>query len=85
MNNVIYKTNLQRMRVRKGLSQSELSAQTGISLRTIQCYERASRIVDNAGLKVLCTLSMHLNCRPDELLEDRELAQNLKKAFKLCG
>ena len=73
------KTKLQKLRVNKGLSQSELSEKSGISKPTIVCYEQKKRPIDNARLKVLCKLCLTLGCSLEEVLEDKNLIENYKK------
>lgn len=71
-------TKLQKMRVAKGFSQKDLSVVTGVTVRTIQCYEQRTRSIDSARLKTLCALALGLNCRIADILEDEKLIDRYK-------
>ena len=73
-------TNLQRLRVEKGLSQTALSAKSGVTRRTIECYEQRTRAIDNARLDTLCRLSFALDCKIGDILESKELIEKYKLA-----
>lgn len=72
-------TNLQRLRVAKGLSQSDLSAAAGISVRRIQCYEQGTRPIDGAKIDALCDMALALGCRIEDLLENKGTIAKLRK------
>jgi transcriptional regulator with XRE-family HTH domain len=61
-------SNLQKLRVNAGLSQSKLAENTGISVRTIQMYELGSREVAHARIDVLLKLCLALNCNLSDLI-----------------
>ena len=65
-------TNLQRIRLERGLSQSQLANAASISLRTIQDYEQKAKDINKAQLQIACKLAKVLSIRPEELLEDDE-------------
>ena len=65
-------TNLQRIRLERGLSQSQLANAASISLRTIQAYEHKAKDINKAQLQIACKLAKVLSIRPEELLEDDE-------------
>ena len=71
-------TKLQKIRVKNGLSQNDLSAISGLSKSTIQGYEVKARDIDGARLKVLCDLCLSLNCKLEDILEDEKLIKKLK-------
>ena len=71
-------TNLQRIRVKKGLSQNDLSIIAGVTKRAIQCYEQRTRNIDGAKLETLCDLSIALGCKVSDLLEDEKLIERYK-------
>ena len=50
---VVDKTNLQKIRVEKGLSQNDLAVMSQVPLRTIQCYEQGSIGLGGARLDTL--------------------------------
>lgn len=62
-------TNLKTIRSRAGLTQKELSEQSGVPLRTIQQYEQRQKDINKAGIGYLVTLSRALCCKTDELIE----------------
>lgn len=70
---------LQDMRKKAKLSQSELSAVSGIKLRTIQQYESGRRSIDKGKLDTLCTLALACQCSVYDLIEDEQLKIKLKK------
>ena len=71
-------TKLQKLRIQKGFSQSELAAASNVKKRAIQCYEQELRPIDHARLETLCDLSIALECKIEELLESETLIEKLK-------
>ena len=71
-------TILQKLRVEKGLSQTALAAVTGVSQRTIQCYEQRTRPIDGARLDTLCDISYALGCKIEDILEDKALIEKYR-------
>ena len=72
-------TNLQRVRITAGLSQSQLATEAGLPLSTIQKYEIGDRNIDRASLSILCALAEALDAKIPEILESKELKIRLKK------
>lgn len=72
-------TNLQRVRIAVGLSQSQLATKAGLPLSTIQKYEIGDRNIDRASLSILCALAEALSVKIPEILESKELKIRLKK------
>ena len=71
----LYKTaegdpKLKRIRENRGLSQSELAAQSGVNLRNIQMYEQRVNNIDKAQANILYKLSRVLGCDVEDLLEN---------------
>ncbi|MBQ6389209.1 MAG: helix-turn-helix transcriptional regulator [Mogibacterium sp.] len=62
-------THLKEMRLRNGLSQSQLAAASGVPLRTIQQYEQQQKNINKAQFEYIVRLSRVLNCEPVQLLE----------------
>ncbi|MCD8323931.1 MAG: helix-turn-helix domain-containing protein [Clostridiales bacterium] len=62
-------TNLKRLRQKTGLTQKELSAQSGVPLRTIQQYEQRQKNINKAQAEYLFQLASALVCQADDLLE----------------
>ena len=68
-------TKLRIVRVQKGMSQSELSAASGVPTKTIQRYEQEPHKVDSARLNTLCGLSEALGCKITDIIEDEKLIE----------
>ena len=62
-------TNLKTLRTLANLSQSELAAQTGISVRTLQQYEQRQKNINHAQTETLLRLSKVLDCTIEDLVE----------------
>lgn len=62
-------TRLKAKRVNCGLSQSELSSESGVALRQIQLFEQRKRNINNASAITLLRLSKSLHCRMEDLIE----------------
>ena len=60
---------LKTMRIKNGLSQSQLAKASGVPVRTIQQYEQRRKDINKAGSEYLISLSAVLNCEPSKLLE----------------
>lgn len=71
-------TKLQKIRTEKGISQNSLSVISGVSIRTIQCYEQRKRNIDAASLDILCRLCLALDCKVENILESKELIDKFK-------
>ena len=76
------KTKIKVMRQRSGMSQSKFAAAVGINVRTLQAYEQGYRSFDSAPLKVLVRTAMALECSIEEIIEDPECIDLLKKYKK---
>lgn len=64
------KTNLNKLRENRNLSQSELAELSGVSLRSIQMYEQKRNEIDKAQSHTLYKLSRVLGCDMEDLLEN---------------
>lgn len=62
-------TNLKRFRLSAGLTQKELAAKSGISVRTIQQFEQRQKDINKAQINKLLPLSRALYCEIESLLE----------------
>ena len=76
------KTNLQRERIKKGLSQKELAKASGIAVKSIQNYEQYHRSIDGAKLETLCDLSIALDCGIDDIIENEKLKIKYKEMME---
>ena len=76
------KTNLQRERIKKGISQKELAKASGIAVKSIQNYEQHHRSIDGAKLETLCDLSIALDCGIDDIIENEKLKIKYKEMME---
>ena len=65
-------TNLKRLRLKSGLTQSQLAQSTGLNLRTLQYYEQGINKIDQARLTTLLKIAIALTCKIKDLLEEQE-------------
>lgn len=62
-------TNLEILRKRAGLSQSQLAAMSGVGLRSIQMYEQRQSDISHAQFNTLNALARVLNCNLYDLMD----------------
>ena len=62
-------TNLKRIRMAAGCSQSELAERSGVSLRSIQMYEQRNKNINKASVDTIYRLSKVLGCTVEDLIE----------------
>lgn len=60
---------LQEYRIKRELSQAQLSKLTGINLRMIQFYESGFKNINHAHADTILTLAKALNCSMEDLIE----------------
>lgn len=60
---------LKVLRENRGMSQSELSRESGVSLRSIQMYEQRVNDIDKAQAHTIYKLSRVIGCEMEDLLE----------------
>ncbi len=72
-------TKLRIMRVQKGLSQSELSAASGVPTKSIQRYEQDPNKTDGTKLETLCALCEALGCKIADIIDDESLIERFNK------
>ncbi len=72
-------TNLKRLRLKSGLTQSQLAQITGLNLRTLQYYEQGINKIDQARLTTLLKIAIALECKIKDLLEEPESITLCKK------
>ena len=63
-------TNLRRFRELAGLSQSELSAEADVSLRSIQMYEQRNKSINKAQAITVIKIARVLGCEALDLIEN---------------
>lgn len=61
-------TKLQEKRKEAGLSQSQLAAKSGISLRTLQHYEIGDKNIRKAAVETVIALAEALGCSINEII-----------------
>lgn len=60
---------LKEIRTQQGLSQSLLSKETNVSLKTLQAYEQGDRDIKKAQAETVYKLAKALNCKMEELID----------------
>ena len=66
-------TRLKTIRENRGISQTELSKLSGVSIRSIQMYEQKVNDIDKAQVGTIYKLSRVLGCTIEDLLENPEM------------
>lgn len=61
-------TKLQEKRKEAGLSQSQLAAKSGISLRTLQHYEIGDKNIRKAAVETVLALAEALGCSINDII-----------------
>lgn len=74
-------TKLRRLRVVKGLSQTELSEKSGVPIKTIQVFEQIPNKVDRTKLNTLCDLCLALGCGIGDIIESTELKEKYSRVM----
>lgn len=62
-------TKLKQIREAAGLTQTDLAAATGISVRVIQNYEQSTRPLNNAKAITVYQIAKALSCNVEDLLD----------------
>ena len=62
-------TNLKRIRVAYGCTQSELAEKADVSLRSIQMYEQRNKDINKASVDTVYRLAKALGCTTEDLIE----------------
>lgn len=63
---------LKEIRTQQGLSQSLLSKEANVSLKTLQAYEQGDRDIKKAQAITVYKIAKTLNCRMEELIGIQE-------------
>ena len=69
---------LKDIRESRWMSQQDLADKSGINKRMIQAYEQGYRSINGAKLTTLVTFCNALECHLSEIVEDSQLAKDLK-------
>lgn len=62
-------TNLKRIRTIYGITQNELAARSGVSLRSIQMYEQRNKDINKASISTIYRLAKVLGCSMEDIIE----------------
>lgn len=73
---------LEKIRVSRNLSQSELANKSGVPIRRIQSYEQQVKNIDGAKISTLIDLCLGLNCGLEDILEDETTINKLNLLFE---
>lgn len=65
-------TNLQRIRLQRGLSQSKLAKASGVKLRSIQHWEQGDRNINKAAVDTVVSMANVLGCTVVDLMEKQD-------------
>lgn len=72
--------NLKFIRNKRGMTRKELSEKSGINIRTIEGYEQGNRDIEMAYIDTLLSLSISLECKISDLLENKNTIEKCKQA-----
>ena len=75
-------TNLQNIRLKNGLSQSQLAKKSVVPRRTIQAYEIDFRDINKADMTCVFKLCNALGCLLQEILTDESLIAEIDTYMK---
>ena len=70
-------TKLQKLRLARGFSQSELANAAGVSVRRIQKYEQQLTPIEGARLDTLCDLCIALDCKIEDVIENETIIKKI--------
>lgn len=65
-------SNLKLMRIKKGMKQTDLAEASGVPLKCIGNYEQLRRDINRARVDIVYSLAAALDCRMEEILEEKE-------------
>lgn len=66
-------TNLKRIRIGYGCTQTELAKRSGVSLRSIQMYEQRNKDINKASVDSVHRMAKVLGCTIEDLMEKQEM------------
>lgn len=72
---------LQEIRLLRGLSQNDLAIETQIPTGSIQAYEQGRKDINGAKLKTLLLLCNVLNCKLEDIIEDKDTIDLIRKLY----
>lgn len=72
-------TKIKEMRLKAGLSQSQLAKLTEINMRTLQAYEQGGKNFNNARIDTIMKACIVLNCKLEDIIDNQEYIELIKK------
>jgi transcriptional regulator with XRE-family HTH domain len=66
-------SNLKRKRLENNMTQSDLSAISGVPIKCIGNYEQLRRDINHARIDIVYALADALGCRMEDLMENSKL------------
>lgn len=72
-------TKIKEMRLKAGLSQSQLAKSAEINMRTLQAYEQGGKNFDHARIDTIIKACITLNCKLEDIIDNQEYIKLLKK------
>lgn len=76
-------TKLKEIRMKRGLTQNQLSHISGVNKRTLEQYEVGRRDISGANIKTLAYIALALDVKIWELFDDEETSKLVKLASKI--
>lgn len=78
--NITYRGDkLRSVREERGLSQSQLAARAGLSVRMLQDYEQGKRDFNGAKLKTILRICIALECKLEDVINEPETMDLLRQ------
>ena len=78
------RTKLKAMRVKAGLTQSEVATSIGVSLATYSNYEQGAKSFDSARLGVILKACVVLSCYLEDIIESEETLEIIQNYKNQC-
>ena len=72
---------LKEIRKKRNMSQGQLSELSNVPKRTIEFYEQGIRKIDGANINYLTSLSIALNCKIEDIVENENVKEKLKNIY----
>lgn len=72
---------LKEIRKKRNMSQGQLSELSNVPKRTIEFYEQGIRKIDGANINYLTSLSIALNCKIEDIIENKNVKEKLKNIY----
>lgn len=76
-------SNLEKTRVARGMTQQQLSEKSGVSIYTIQAFERLARNINGTGIEHLLDFCIALECQIEDIIEDSDVIEKAKKVREI--